>query len=47
MEEDMEKEKNIVMEQNYYLMGNIKMEKGMEKGESIMAKIIYYLKESI
>ena len=43
MEEEMEKEKNIIIRANYFLMVNIKMEKdGMEK--DIIKMVIQNLK---
>ena len=36
MEEEMEKEENIIMMVNQNLMENLIMEKGMEKGKNIM-----------
>ena len=40
MEKEMEKEKNIILLVNYYLKGNILMEKdGMEKDKNMMLMI--------
>jgi len=39
MEKGMEKEKNIMKMEIYYLMENIKMKKGMEKEKNIMKMV--------
>ena len=36
MEKEMEKENNIIIMENYYMMVNIKMEKKMEKEKNII-----------
>ncbi len=47
MEKEMEKEKNIFIMVNYYLMENIQREKEMEKEKNIIMMVNQNLKENI
>ena len=46
MEKEIERVKNIMKMERYYLKENIKKEKGMEKGKNIIKMVKYYLMEN-